>query len=115
MRMNKSRYRSKILEFVKEKGILTGPEIVSLIKADRSTVYRNIEKLLADGSLRELNIEKNVRSYESTDDIHHHMVCKNCGKVIHFEVDNSKLKKVIPEIKGFKAEDIEITVKGHCK
>ena len=113
--MNSPVYKDEIYKLIKEKGLLTGAEIINALKIDKSTVYRNLEKMVLAGEIRELTLNPKFKSYEVNEEAHHHMVCKKCGKIIHFKIDKAKLEKVIPKIDGFNADDIEITIKGHCK
>ena len=81
---------------------------------DLATVYRNVNKLLEEKKISELRLKKGESLYEINDDEHQHAVCKICGKVEHIHVNTRQLLKDL-KIKGFKVEDIEITIKGHCK
>jgi len=71
---------------------------------DRSTIYRNIERLCADGKLvkyKENDINATCYQYsEGHGSCHSHMhaQCENCGKIYHLENDifadaEEKLKK----------------------
>lgn len=103
----------KVLENSKEP--LTARAIHRLIPdSDLATIYRNVNKLVEEGRVSELRIIKGESLFEINKDNHQHAVCKVCGKVEHVEIDSEEILKNI-KIKGFKAEGIEITIKGHCK
>jgi Fe2+ or Zn2+ uptake regulation protein len=106
--------KEKIKNLLKKDGLLSVPQMVSLLKTDKTTIYRNIKKLIESGEVRELNISNKFKTYEINFDNHHHVVCNNCGKILHFQIDKKALSKIIPEIKDFKIDDIEVIIKGHC-
>lgn len=114
--MRKSKYQEKIIKVLEDsKEPLTARIIHRLTPdSDLATIYRNINKLVAHGRITELRIIKRESLFEINKDNHQHAVCKVCGKVEHVEIDSEEILKNI-KIKGFKAEDIEITIKGHCK
>ena len=56
-----------------------------------STVYRALERLAKAGKVSVSDMGRSSEVYESVEaDMHHHLVCQNCGRVItirHEEVD----------------------------
>ncbi len=114
--MRETKARKKILEFLENTHkAFTAKEIHGQIDdIDLATVYRNLNLFAEMGIVRELKIIKGESLYEINKDNHQHAVCNVCGKVEHIEIDSQEILKNI-RIKGFKVEDIEITIKGHCK
>lgn len=82
--------------------------------SDLATIYRNTNRLVDEGIVSELRIKKGESLYEVNKDDHQHAFCKICGKVKHIDIDAGKVFKDL-KIEGFEVEDIEITIKGHCK
>lgn len=57
-----------------------------LPKADKVTLYRNVESLENLGLLKQVRFSDTESLYELTSlGHHHHLVCKNCGKVSDVE------------------------------
>ncbi len=113
--MRKSKKREKILSVFKQNDLLTPAEVVEkLSDIDPATVYRNINKFVEEGILREVKIRKGVSSYELNDDKHQHFICKECDKVFPIHIDEKDLKKILPEV-DFEIDEIELNIKGRCK
>ena len=62
--MNSPVYKDEIYKLIKEKGLLTGAEIINALKIDKSTVYRNLEKMVLAREIRELTLNPKFKSYE---------------------------------------------------
>lgn len=114
--MKNSSKRQKILEIFKNGDLLTANEVLKKIsQIDRATIYRNLSLFVKEGILREVNVKKGISSYEinSENDFHQHFICKNCEKIIPFDIDVKNLKKILP--KNLKFDEFEIYLKGLCK
>ena len=61
------------------------------VKIDIATIYRNLEKMVADGLLLKTKSQESDSVIYQCVDEHHdchnhlHARCKNCGKIIHLE------------------------------
>lgn len=112
----RSAKRDKILEVVKKaKGALSAADIHKKIPdIDLVTVYRNLDVFVHDGIVKKLNLDKGEAQFEFQTENHHHAICLDCEKVIHFEADDAKLMELL-RIDGFKAENLELTVRGKCR
>lgn len=55
-----------------------------LTHISKATVYQNLKFLSEKGLIGECNI-KGVSRFEPNKDLHHHIICKNCGSIIDFE------------------------------
>lgn len=107
--------RKQVMDIFENGGVYTAIEIAELLPdMDKTTVYRNLKHLVAQGYVKELTLSNGIASYEAAFEDHQHAVCKNCGKIYHIHVDQEQLKKLIPDI-DFEVEDVEIIIKGHCK
>lgn len=80
---------------------------------DLVTVYRNLDLFVKEKIIKQIYIGTGEAQYEYQHQPHHHAVCDNCGKVIHFKVSEEKLKRIF-KVRGFTVDDIEVTVKGSC-
>lgn len=118
-----SKQREEILNFLKQSNNHpTAEEIYSELKkmnstASMGTVYRNLELLCRKELIKQISIENGPNRYDYMHNIHHHVICKKCGKVYDFnyKIDIEDLKLSIK--KQTKAEMIgqDITVQGICK
>jgi len=78
-----------------------------------ATVYRALNDLVEDGSLRVVELPGQVSRYEKGDlGHHHHFHCTRCDKV--FDLDGCLLRKDLNLPKGFEVEEHDITLTGRC-
>ncbi len=111
--MKLTKNAEKILELFKQGHLFTGVELVKrLPEMDKATIYRNLEKLVSNGVLKEVNIKKGVTSYELNHE-HFHLICNNCGNIDEFDIDRAKLEELL-EKSEMAIESIELNVKGFC-
>lgn len=110
-----SKKREQILDMLKqEHGVLSANEIHSkLSNLDLATIYRNLDIFVADGVVKKLQLGGKEAVYEYSYEPHHHAICNECNKVIHFTAPDDKIKKLLG-IKEFQVEDLEVTVRGVC-
>jgi Fur family peroxide stress response transcriptional regulator len=47
-----------------------------------ATVYNTLNKLVAAGALRDLTIDPERRRYDPNTELHHHLLCLGCRKVV---------------------------------
>ena len=77
----------------------------------KSTVYRIISELLAEGCIRRISDEKTrhcTYQYIGGEDCHCHLhlKCRNCGELIHLDEDiSNKFTKTLFDIRGFAIEN----------
>lgn len=58
------------------------------LSVNKTTVYRELEKLLLKGQIVEVNFGEGQKRYEITHgDHHHHAVCTNCDSVVELEIE----------------------------
>lgn len=99
-------YKEQIVQLLKKKHLLSIAEIHKNIPdADYSTIFRNVEQLLADKEIKRVVIDNKSVAYESSHESHDHFICNNCGKIEDIHVPRSL-------IRGRKIDDI--TVRGSC-
>lgn len=86
-------------------------------KLDIVTTYRTINSLVKKNILRQVEMQHNHAHYELSKNHHHHLICKQCGKVIDIENCNfNSIKKQALLLSGF-AEIVEHSFElfGICK
>lgn len=93
-------------------GHLSAPEVVEAVAGydasiGRMSVYRSLDLFTRLGLIRPAFQEGSVARYVvMVDGHHHHIICQNCGRVIHFdqcpldELTNYLEKKFACEING---------------
>lgn len=85
-----------------------------LPRIDLTTIYRNLEMFVQDGIVKKLNLNSEEAMYEYAEEAHHHAVCTDCDRVIHFSAPEEKIKDLL-DLKDFNIDAIEITVRGTCR
>lgn len=87
----------------------------------KSTVYRLINKLVEDGSVKRYekgNSRQFVYQITAGEDCHHHlhMKCLGCGKLLHMEHEQSdELIRMIYGGSDFAVDSEQTTLYGCCK
>lgn len=91
-------------------------------KIGKSTVYRLIDKMVSDGTLRRFrgaDAKSVVYQYTGQNhecDSHFHLKCVNCGTLIHLECDSvSVLNQHIFTHHGFEVDPVKTVFYGLCK
>jgi len=119
--------RRAVLEIIqKQEGThLTTEELYEYVKKQcpeigLATVYRTVQLLEKMNLIRKLNLDDGCSRYEintnDTDHYHHHLICKNCGKVIEVEEDLlESLEEKIMKNFGFKITNHKLQFYGICK
>jgi len=99
-------YKEKIVSLLRKKHLLTIAEIHKAIpEADYSTIFRNVEHLLAGKVIKKVMIDNKSVAYELAKENHDHFICNDCGTVESIHIPHNS-------IKGRKIDDI--TVRGSC-
>jgi Fur family transcriptional regulator, ferric uptake regulator len=100
---------------------LSASELVARVRADlprvnASTVYRTLDRLVADGLVLRTDLGADRVFYEPAHDHrHHHLVCRTCGGVTH--VHDELLRDALERLQaasGFALGEEEITFFGTC-
>jgi Fur family ferric uptake transcriptional regulator len=83
---------------------------------DRVTLYRVLDWLVARGLAHRISGTGRARRFSAADrghDAHAHFQCDRCGKLVCLErVRTRRRPPAVP--RGFRAEGVEVTVKGVC-
>ena len=86
----------------------------------RATLYRTLDNLVQNGIVRKYTINENEKAcYQIIDEDnchnHFHLVCSNCGKLIHLECD--KFEDILHHFKedhGFVVFPSRVVLYGLC-
>lgn len=114
MQRRNTRNKERVLNIFKNKHTLTVQELgVLLPEMDASTIYRNIERFVTDGVLREVHAHAEGAAYELTEGTHDHFVCDTCRTVLAMHVQTHLMKKILPS--GALMRDGGVVVHGTCK
>jgi len=107
--MRKSIYKEKILALLSKEHILTITKIHTVIKkANYSTIFRNIERLLKEKQIRKITNTKKISAYELASHAHDHFICDSCNTIETVVIPRSNIS-----LKGHIMS--EISVRGICK
>lgn len=92
--------------------------IAENININKSTLYREIDFLVAQNILKPIQLQEKTKRYELLHlHHHHHLVCQTCHKIEDFEVKScidTILTKVIAD-HGFLANEHILDIYGICK
>lgn len=106
---------------------MTAEDVYEVVRAEHpelglATVYRALQLLREMQLLDRINLDEGCVRYEIRDlsesDMHHHhhLICRDCGKVIPFEQDLlDALEAQIERETGFRVFDHELKFFGQCK
>jgi len=96
----------------------TADEIYSVLKKknpalSKTTIYNALETLMKNNLVRNLTISSLEQRYEIKDEMHHHFLCKKCGKIINIEITCPNINKILQQ--GYHIEEVHGYFKGYCK
>jgi len=107
--------RNKILTVLKKaNGTLSAAEIHKQTpEIDLVTIYRNLDLFNKEKLIKQVYLGTEEAQYEYQKEPHHHAVCSDCEKIIHFTAPNEKIKKLL-DLENFEVDEIEVIVRGIC-
>jgi Fur family transcriptional regulator, peroxide stress response regulator len=82
-----------------------------------ATVYSTLELFKELGEIQELSIRKRGKAcFDPNPDIHHHLLCRKCGKIVSIEVNYPQNCPIIAKdiINGCKVEEMQAYLYGIC-
>jgi len=95
-------------------GTMTAADIhAALPEMDLVTIYRTLDLFTKAKVIKQFHLSGGEAQYEHQTKPHHHAVCDDCHKVLHFEAPDAQIKRLL-QLKGFAIDDIELTIKGSC-
>ena len=115
MKIRLTKKRQVILDVLKEQHTaLSAAEIHALVPdIDLATVYRSLDYFASVKVIKKLQLGSQETRFEFQHEPHHHAVCTECQRVIHFTAPDEKIKKLLG-LKDFKVDELEVTVRGIC-
>jgi len=86
------------------------------VSVSRATVFRTLEALARVGAIAKASHHGMASRYDGRTDLHHHLVCTRCDRVIDFSDDRLDALPV-PDTRrlGFVVSDYQVHVRGICK
>lgn len=87
-------------------------------RISRATVYKTLELLAQCELLSKRNFGDNTNRFESSfkKQVHDHLICVDCGKIIEFaDTRIKRLPEEISEDLGFNFESYSFNIFGRCK
>lgn len=107
--------RIRILDVLKKTpNTLSARDIHKQIpEIDLVTIYRNLDLFTKEKIIKQVHLGTEEAQYEYQKEPHHHAVCVDCERVIHFTAPDAKLKKLLG-LEDFQVDEIEVTVRGIC-
>lgn len=107
--------RQAVLDVLKSHhGTLSAADIhSSLPDTDLVTIYRTLELFTKEKLVKQFHLDGKEAVYEYQHEPHHHAVCTECERVIHFTAPDEQIKKLLG-IEDFEVDELEVTVKGRC-
>ncbi len=113
--MRLTKHRQEILNFLESntEAVSATQIYTALPHINLVTIYRTLEYFINEKIIKKLHLSEQEAYYEIQEEPHHHAICNDCNKVIHFTVDDSELIKEF-SLPNFTISDIEITLRGNC-
>jgi Fe2+ or Zn2+ uptake regulation protein len=112
---NMTENQKLIIEQLKKQGLTTPQSLAdSLPQMDQATVYRNLNKFVEKGIVREIKIRRGISNYELIEDEHQHFICNKCDEIKPLHINSKDLKSLI-ENSDIIPEDFELNVRGQCR
>lgn len=104
-----------IVEMLQREHLLTAPQLLEhlknkQLKYNKTSLYRSLDKLLAQDIICKQNFGDNDIQYELRSSHHDHWVCSRCGIISSVECTVAPPK----EINGFKVDHHHVTYFGTC-
>lgn len=113
--MKMTKHRQEIMDQLEhsEEALSAASIHAALPHINLVTIYRNLEYFTTEKIVKKLNLGEGEAQYEIQHEPHHHAICDECGKVIHFSVSNPDLMSEF-SLPDFNITDLEITLHGTC-
>lgn len=122
------KYQDLITQYLRahQQHCITAADIMNMMKenglsVNKTTVYRNLDKLEAEGSLIKYKLPRSHVSYyryasENDECSHHlHMQCLRCGRVFHLDCDfMDDIRTHLQKEHGFQLNCHDSLLVGYC-
>jgi len=89
--------------------------LVKKLSVNKTTVYRQLEKYVAEGKIIEVELGDGKKRFELKNlDHHHHLICDVCGCIEDIELNEGGLMDEINKKSKFKVEKHSLEFFGVC-
>jgi Fe2+ or Zn2+ uptake regulation protein len=107
--------RKKILVLLQsQKKALSASAIHKMLpEIDLVTIYRNLDAFAKEKLIKRVSLGTDEALYEYQPEPHHHAICDDCERIIHFKAPDKKIIKLLG-LEGFEVDELEVTVRGRC-
>ena len=119
--MNFSKQRELILDVLRQNPIHpTADKLYELVRSlmpsiSLATVYRNLNQLVDNGSIRKISGLDGAVHYDHCVEKHYHFICTCCNKVYDVPYNVAEdLEQKLKSFTGLEAQSTELTFKGLC-
>lgn len=119
--MNYSKQRELILDVLKKNPVHpTADKLYELVRPlmpsiSLATVYRNLNQLVDNGSVRKISGLDGAIHYDHCVEKHYHFICTCCNKVYDVPYNVAQdLELKLKSLTGLEAQSTELTFKGLC-
>jgi Fur family peroxide stress response transcriptional regulator len=113
--------RDAVLQVIREsENHLTASEIFEaarrrLPSISYATVYNSLRYLKEAGLVHEISFGNGASRYDRETERHDHALCVSCGKLVDFDLaETADLMRAAARRSHFKAESIQLTLRGLC-
>ena len=112
--------RVAILGFMRENPVHPTAEVVYEALRDEvgslslTTVYNTLKLFVEHSLVSMLTIDDTFRCFDGNVEMHVHLMCRNCKKIIDMPMPK-EVAAFVEEIENFKADEVQLYVKGICK
>ncbi|MCS7093268.1 MAG: transcriptional repressor [Patescibacteria group bacterium] len=124
---NRSRHQQEIKSIIEEMShLFSFTDLIDIFKKKkisihRTTIYRNLKKLITEGKIIFVSQEGKKTFFEkaSDKDNHHHLICQKCLKIFSFKEDEldravASAKEKIEEQTSFRIKTFRFDLFGQC-
>jgi len=118
--MRFSKQRELVLQrILSAKNHPTAEWIFNEVKKEKSnisfgTVYRNLNQLIEQGSIRVIQLE-GIAHYDGNMDPHNHFICNECNQIYDIDFEEEDLIKELELKTNHHVSSYHIKVRGTCK
>ena len=115
MKTRLTKKRQAILDVLKnKKAAFSATELHKFLpEVDLATIYRNLDFFTKEKLIKKLQLGTQESRYEYQHEPHHHAVCTECERVIHFTAPDDKIKALLG-VEEFQVDELEVTIRGIC-
>jgi Fe2+ or Zn2+ uptake regulation protein len=100
---------------LQQKGALSAASLHEKVPdIDLVTIYRNLDLFTKEKLIKRLSLSDSEAQFEYQKEPHHHAICLDCEKVIHFKAPDEKIIKMLG-LENFDIDELDVTVKGTCR